>query len=61
MIDQHNRHRQDTICIEKILQTKTWEKCVDTSIFGTYCVDVWLMYHGCNIDLLHTDPQFNQQ
>ena len=34
VIDQHNCHRQDTISMEQKMQTKTWDKPVDTSIFG---------------------------
>ena len=46
-IDQHNRHRQDTLKIEREMQTKSWDKRVTTSIFGMYCVDVdvsWVYY-----------------
>ena len=38
-IDQHNRHRQDTLKVEQKMQTKSWDKCVTSSIFGVYCVD----------------------
>ena len=60
-IEQHNRHRRDTIHIERKLQTKTWDNCVATSIFVMYFANLWLMYRGCNTDSLHTDPQLNQQ
>ena len=45
----------------KKMQTKSWDKRVTSSIFGMYCVDVWLMYHGCNTDTLHKEPDLNQQ
>ena len=32
-----------------------------SSIIGIYCVDVCLMYYGCATDLLHPDPELNQQ
>ena len=43
-IDQHNRHRQDTLKLERKMQMKSWEKRVTSSIFGVYCVDAWLVY-----------------
>lgn len=60
-IDQHNRHRQDTLRIERKLETRNWDKRVATSIFGMYCVDAWLMYRGCTTDSLHPTPKLNQQ
>ena len=60
-IDQHNRHRQDTLRIERKLETRSWDKRVTTSIFGMYCVDAWLMYRGCTTDSLHPTPRLNQQ
>ena len=60
-IDQHNRHRQDTLKVKRKMQTKSWEKRLTSSIFGIYCVDAWLMYHGCNTDTLHKDPDLDQQ
>ena len=45
-IDHHNRHRQDTLKVERKMQTKSWEKRLTSSIFGMYCVDAWLMYRG---------------
>ena len=60
-IDQHNRHRQDTLKAERKMQTKSWDKRVTSSIFGVYCVDAWLMYHRCTADTLHKEPDLNQQ
>ena len=60
-IDQHNRHRQDTLCLEKKIETKTWDKRVTTSLFGMYVVDSWLMYKGATTDSLQPDPLLNQQ
>ena len=60
-IDQHDRHRQDTLKVERKIQTKSWDKRVTSSIFGMYCVDAWLMYRRCNIDTLHKEPDMDQQ
>ena len=60
-IDQHNRHRQDTLCIERKIETKSWDKRVTTSIFGMYVVDTWLMYKGATTDSVNPDPELNQQ
>ena len=60
-IDQHNRHRQDTIKVKRKMQTKSGDKRVTSSIFGMYCVDEWLMYCRCTTDILHKEPDLNQQ
>ena len=60
-IDKHNRHRQDTLMLEKKIETKTWDKRVTTSLFGMYVVDAWLMYKGATTDSLQPDPELNQQ
>ena len=43
------------------MQTKSWDKRVDSSIFGVYCVDAWLIYCGCTTYTLHKEPDLNQQ
>ena len=55
-IDQHYHHRQDTLCIEHKIETKSWDKRVTSSLFWVYVVDVWLMYTGATIDTLHPEP-----
>ena len=60
-IDKHNRHRQDTLMLEKKIETKTWDKRVTTSLFGMYVVDAWLMYKGATTDSLQLDPELTQQ
>ena len=55
-IDQHNHHRQDTLCIERNIETKIWDKRVTTSLFGMYVVYAWLMYTGSTTDTLHPAP-----
>ena len=61
-IDQHNRHRQDTLKIETKIETKSWDKrVVTTSLFGMYCVDAWLMYKGCTTDAINVNPKLKQQ
>jgi Transposase IS4 len=46
-IDQHNRCRQDTLNLEKKLETKQWQRRVNMSIFGMVVVDSWMIYKGC--------------
>ena len=41
-VDQHNRDRQDTLCIELKLKTHDWARRVNLSIFGMIVVDTWL-------------------
>ena len=60
-IDQHNRHRQDPLKVERKRETRSWEKRLSSSIFGMYCVDAWLMYRGCTTDTLHKEPDLDQQ
>jgi hypothetical protein len=44
VIDQHNRHRQDTLNLEKKVKTHDWSKRVNLSIFAMCVVDAWLLY-----------------
>ena len=46
-IDQHNRHRQDTLKMETKLKTHDWAKRVNISLFGMMVVDCWLAFNGC--------------
>lgn len=46
-IDQHNRCRQDTLDLEKKIETKVWHRRVNMSIFGMVVVDSWMLYKGC--------------
>jgi hypothetical protein len=46
-IDQHNRCRQDTLKLEKKIETKSWDHRVNMSIFGMIVVDSWMLYKGC--------------
>ena len=46
-IDQHNRCRQDTLNLEKKIQTNQWDRRVNMSIFGMIVVDSWMLYKGC--------------
>ena len=58
-IEQQNRHCQDTLQIEKKMQTKSWDKRVTTFLFvvGMYVVDAWLMYKGCTIASADASPK----
>ena len=60
-ICQHSRHRQDTLCIERKIETKRWDERVTTSLFGMHVVDAWLMYTGDMVDTLQPEPEFYQQ
>ena len=60
-IDQHNRHCQDTLQIERKMQTKSWHKRVTTSLFGMYVADAWLMYKGCTTASADASPKLNQK
>ena len=60
-IVQHKRHCQDTLQIEKKMQTKSWDKRVTTSLFGMYVVDVWLMYKGCTTATADASPKLSHK
>lgn len=46
VIDQHNRHRQDTLKLEKKVETTNWATRVGTTILGMILVDSWLVFKG---------------
>mmetsp|Transcript_4815 Transcript_4815/g.5610 ORF Transcript_4815/g.5610 Transcript_4815/m.5610 type:complete len:265 (-) Transcript_4815:1764-2558(-) len=46
-IDQHNRHRPDTLGIEKKLVTHRWDHRENLSIFAMIVVDSWLVWSQC--------------
>ena len=46
-IDQHNRTRQDTLQLERKIQTKVWHKRVNTTILGIILVDSFLLHEKC--------------
>ena len=43
-IDHHNRHRQDTLAIEKKFKTHRWDMRVNLTILSIIIVDTWLVY-----------------
>ena len=45
-IDQHNRHRQKTLQIERKLKTTNWAIRVNMTILGMIIVDTWLIWKG---------------
>ena len=47
MIDQHKRHRQDTLMVERKSVTDNWTKRVNLSILTMFMVDTWLVYNHC--------------
>lgn len=46
-IDEHNRHRQEHLNIEKKLQVMQWDKRANLSLFGMICVDAYKLKKGC--------------
>jgi hypothetical protein len=40
-IDQHNRHQQDGLDLEKKVQTMGWHNCAAHSIFGMCIIDAF--------------------
>jgi Transposase IS4 len=46
-IDQHNRHRQDGLDLEKKVQTMGWHNRAAHSIFGMCVVDAYDLAFGC--------------
>ena len=49
-IDEHNRHRQEHLNIEKKLQVMQWDKRANLSLFGMMCVDAYKLKKGCQGD-----------
>jgi len=45
-IDRHNRARQAGLKIEKKIQVQTFDKRVNTSLFGMVVVDAMRLFHG---------------
>ena len=45
-IDRHNRCRQDSLNLEKKVETKDWSFRFNTSLLGICVVDGWLLYRG---------------
>ena len=46
-IDQHNRHWQDTLMLEKKVEVKRWDARVNLSLLAMMFVDTWLVYSQC--------------
>lgn len=60
-IDPHICHHQDTLQIERKMQTKSWDKRVTTSLFGMYVVDASLMYKGYTTARADATPKLSQK
>src|SRR5210317_412382 len=43
-VDQHNRHRQDTLQLERKLKCHSWHVRVGISILGIIITDTWMVY-----------------
>ena len=56
-IDQHNRHRQDSLRLERKLQTIDWSKRVNVTIFGMIVIDAFLLMKGCQSFSVLFDPK----
>lgn len=48
-MDAHNRHRHDSLHLEKKIETKDWSKRVNLSILGMIIVDSFLIYKQLGI------------
>jgi Transposase IS4 len=46
-IDEHNRHRQEHLNLEKKLQVMQWDKRANLSLLGMMCVDAYKLKIGC--------------
>ena len=59
-IDQHNRHRQDVLQLERKLETKWWWMRVGLSILGIVLVDTWLAASQCmdGVEFAETQAEF---
>ena len=57
-IDQHNRHRQDSLNIEKKVTTTDWAKRANLSIFGMIAVDAFYLLAGVRGKLYFGARQF---
>ena len=57
-IDQHNRHRQDTLKLETKVETNSWDKRVNTTLFGMCVVDTWLAWSQVNSNNVSTQSDF---
>jgi hypothetical protein len=52
-IDEHNRHRQDSLNLEKKVQTMEWSNRANHTIFGMIVVDAFNLAVGCQGKLRH--------
>ena len=55
-IDQHNCHCQDMLKLETKLETNSWDKRVNTTLFGMCVVDTWLAWSQVN-NVISTNSQ----
>ena len=44
LVDRHNRHRQDSIDLEKKIEVKDWEFRVNSTLLGMCIVDAYQLY-----------------
>ena len=56
-IDQHNRHRQDSLRLERKLQTTDWSKRVNVTLFAMTVIDAYLLMKGCQSFNVLFDPK----
>ena len=59
-IDQHNRHRQDSLRLERKLQTTDWSKRVNITIFGMIVIEAFLLMKGCQSFSVLFDPKLRR-
>ena len=61
MIDQHNRDRQDTLCLEHKVLTKDWSMRVNLSIVAMIMVDCWRVWRLITLSASGDDCIENQK
>jgi Transposase IS4 len=60
-IDQHNRDRQDTLMLERKVQTKDWSLRVNMTLLGMIFVDTWKVWQQFtynNTEAIETQKSF---
>jgi hypothetical protein len=61
-IDQHNRHRQDTLMLEHKIRTKDWSLRVNLSLLSMILVDTWKVWSMITLKMsgepVETQKQF---
>ena len=60
-VDQHNRDRQSTLCIEKKLRTNDWSMRVNLTILSMIIVDTWKIWNALTNESIDNDNNEKQK